>query len=86
MDILYQNFFKGHGYGWKGAYDLPLQEALTGAFDLRPFDCPLPVKIVMIFAEYMQRNYQNKFYSKAQNLIQHLTMEYNRILRIMTSL
>eukprot|EP00105_Crassostrea_gigas_P007217 XP_011421397.1 PREDICTED: uncharacterized protein Amidase [Crassostrea gigas] len=29
----------------------------------------------------MQRNYQNKFYSKAQNLIQHLTMEYNRILK-----
>ncbi|XP_052678957.1 amidase-like isoform X1 [Crassostrea angulata] len=79
----YQMMIKGngHGYGWKGAYDLPLQEALTGAFDLRPFDCPLPVKIVMIFAEYMQRNYQNKFYSKAQNLIQHLTMEYNRILK-----
>ena len=35
----------------------------------------------MIFSEYMQRNYQNKFYSKAQNLVQHLTMEYNKILK-----
>lgn len=75
------NFFKGHGYNWKGSYDLPLQEALAGAYNLRPFDCPLPVKIVMIFSEYMQRNYQNKFYGKAQNLVQHLTREYNRILK-----
>lgn len=79
----YQMMIKGngHGYNWKGSYDLPLQEALAGAYNLRPFDCPLPVKIVMIFAEYMQRNYQNKFYGKAQNLVQHLTMEYNRILK-----
>uniref|UniRef100_A0A8W8LHW4 Amidase domain-containing protein n=2 Tax=Magallana gigas TaxID=29159 RepID=A0A8W8LHW4_MAGGI len=79
----YQMMIKGngHGYNWKGSYDLPLQEALAGAYNLRPFDCPLPVKIVMIFSEYMQRNYQNKFYGKAQNLVQHLTREYNRILK-----
>nr|XP_022296050.1 uncharacterized protein LOC111105884 [Crassostrea virginica] len=79
----YQMMIKGNGqgYGWKGSHDLPLQEALSGAYNLRPFDCPLPVKVVMIFSEYMQRNYQNKFYSKAQNLVQHLTMEYNKILK-----
>ncbi|XP_061178945.1 amidase-like [Saccostrea echinata] len=71
----------GHGYSWKGTYDLPLQEALAGAYNLRPFDCPLPFKAVMLFSEYMQRNYQNKFYAKAQNLVQLLTMEYNRILK-----
>ncbi|XP_061179044.1 amidase-like [Saccostrea echinata] len=78
----YQTLMKGngHGYSWKGTYNLPLQEALAGAFNLRPFDCPLPVKIFMIFSEFMQRNYQNKFYAKGQNLIQYLTSEYNRIL------
>ena len=30
----------------------------------------------------MERNYQNKFYAKAQNLVQHLTSEYNRILEL----
>ena len=74
-------WFEGHGYGWKGLYNLPLQEAQARAFNLRPFDFPLPLKCVMIFSEYIQRNYQNKFYSKAQNLLQHLTGEYNRILK-----
>ncbi|XP_078310025.1 urethanase-like [Crassostrea virginica] len=79
----YQMIVKGngHGYGWKGLYNLPLQEAQARAFNLRPFDFPLPIKCVMIFSEYIQRNYQNKFYSKAQNLLQHLTGEYNRILK-----
>ncbi|XP_061167672.1 amidase-like [Saccostrea echinata] len=79
----YQTMVKGngHGYGWKGAYDLPLQEKLAGAFNLRPFDCPLPVKIIMLFSEYIQKEYQNKFYAKGQNLVQYLTMEYNRILK-----
>lgn len=35
----------------------------------------------MIFFEYMQRNYQNKFYGKVQNLVQYLMMEYNRIFK-----
>ncbi|XP_062599761.1 uncharacterized protein in nthA 5'region-like [Saccostrea cucullata] len=35
----------------------------------------------MLFSEYMQRNYQNKFYTKAQNLVQLLTREYNRVLK-----
>lgn len=73
-------YFEGHGYGWKGTYDLQLQEALAKAYNLRPFDCPMTLKIGMIFSEYIQRNYQNKFYSKAQNLVQHLAKEYNRIL------
>ncbi|XP_061179041.1 amidase-like [Saccostrea echinata] len=79
----YQTMVKGngHGYSWKGNYDLPFQEALARSYNLRPFDCPLPVKIVMIFAEFMQRNYQNKFYAKGQNLIQYLTMEYSRIFK-----
>nr|XP_034308110.1 amidase-like [Crassostrea gigas] len=79
----YQMMVKGngHGYGWKGTYDLQLQEALAKAYNLRPFDCPMTLKIAMIFSEYIQRNYQSKFYSKAQNLVQHLTKEYNRILK-----
>ncbi|XP_062577632.1 amidase-like [Saccostrea cucullata] len=83
LEGTYQESVKGngHGYGWKGTYDLPLQEHLTGAYNLRPFDCPIMVKILMVFSEFMQRNYQNKFYAKGQNLIQFLTSEYNRILK-----
>ncbi|XP_056000994.1 amidase-like [Ostrea edulis] len=79
----YQTMVKGngHGYGWKGTYDLPLQEALTGAYKNRPYDVPFAAQIVMIFSEYIQRNYQNKFYAKAQNLVQVLRREYDRILR-----
>nr|XP_022299774.1 uncharacterized protein LOC111108286 isoform X1 [Crassostrea virginica] len=80
----YHMLFKGNGngYGWKGQHDLQLQDALARGYNLRPFDCSLSVKIVKIISEYMERNYQNKFYAKAQNLVQHLTSEYNRILEL----
>ena len=60
---------------------MSLQEALAAAYNNRPYDIPFAVQIVMIFSEYMQRNYQNKFYAKAHNLVQYLTREYNRILK-----
>ncbi|KAJ8301885.1 hypothetical protein KUTeg_020872 [Tegillarca granosa] len=67
----------GNGNNWKGHYPLSLQEALARRYNLRPQDFPITVKLVSVFAEYMKRNYQNKFYAKCQNLGSMLTQAFD---------
>lgn len=79
----YNMMIKGNGNGqnWKGQYCLSMQEALTRSYNLRPHDFSMPCKLLSVFSEYMARNYQNKFYAKAQNLTRLLTQAYDQALR-----
>ncbi|XP_060081361.1 amidase-like [Ylistrum balloti] len=71
----------GNGQNWKGHYCLSMQEALARGYNLRPQDFSMPCKLLAVFSEYMSRNYQNKFYAKAQNLTRLLTQAYDQALR-----
>ncbi|KAJ8302071.1 hypothetical protein KUTeg_021058 [Tegillarca granosa] len=71
----------GSGYHWKGRYLETMQEAFARGYNNRPFDTSYPVKMSTIFGEYIKRNYQNKFYSKAQNLSRVLKDQYDKVLR-----
>ncbi|XP_033746014.1 amidase-like [Pecten maximus] len=79
----YNMMIKGNGNGqnWKGHYCLSMQEALARGYNLRPHDFSMPCKLLAVFSEYMARNYQNKFYAKAQNLTRLLTQAYDHALR-----
>ncbi|KAL3857308.1 hypothetical protein ACJMK2_011989 [Sinanodonta woodiana] len=70
----------GTGCHWKGFYPLSIQESLTRGFNLRPDDASDMFKAMMLFAAFIQKNYQNKFYSMAQNLNMMLTAAYNKVL------
>lgn len=78
----YNMMMKGNGFGmnWKGHYCTSTQEALTKGVNLRPHDFSMPCKMLAVFGEYMSRNYQNKFYSKCQNLNRLLTKAYDEAL------
>ncbi|KAK3102242.1 hypothetical protein FSP39_009856 [Pinctada imbricata] len=85
--IAYEGTYKtmiqgnGGGYNWKGIHGRSMQEFLAARRNLRPGDQAIACKSVGLFSEYMDRNYQNKFYSKAQNLTWKLTREYNKLLK-----
>ncbi|KAK3603257.1 hypothetical protein CHS0354_007588 [Potamilus streckersoni] len=70
----------GNGYHWKGYYSSSMQDALTRGFNLRPQDMSETFKGVVLFGAFIEKNYQNKFYSKAQNLNIMLTAAYNKVL------
>lgn len=74
-------FVAGTGYLWKGFYPVSLQEAIARGTHLRPFDLPINIKVRWILAEYLKRNYQNKFYAKAQNLVPALRQAYDTALK-----
>ena len=46
-----------------------------------PHSNSMPVKLTYTFAEYVHRNYENKFYAKAANLTRVLTKGYNDALK-----
>ncbi|OWF53896.1 Amidase [Mizuhopecten yessoensis] len=79
----YNMMIKGNGNGenWKGHYCTSMQEALARGYNLRPHDFSLPCKMLAVSCEYMVRNYQNKFYAKAQNLNRLLTQAYDQALQ-----
>lgn len=58
-----------------------MQEAFARGLFTRPYDMPQPLKKSCVMAEYIQRNYQNKFYAKAMNLVQVLTKAYDDVLK-----
>ncbi|XP_046329795.1 amidase-like isoform X2 [Haliotis rufescens] len=78
----YNCMVKGNGTGffWKGFYPISMQEAAYRGFAARPHDMSVVMKTVSLISEYINRNYQNKFYAKGQNLNMMLTSEYDRVL------
>lgn len=57
-----------------------MMEAHARGFNLRPHDMSVTTKIACVMGEYMSRNYQNKFYAKAQNAGQILSKAYDEAL------
>jgi amidase len=74
---------KGHGVGNNvpGYYPLGLQEAFARGFDTRLNDASDTVKLVLLLGEYLNRNYHNRYHSKAQNLRVLLRRAYDEALR-----
>ena len=58
-----------------------MQEAHARGFATRPHDMSFALKLVVIIAEYISKNYQNKFYAKSLNLTNVLTMAYDEALK-----
>ena len=56
-------------------------EAHARGMATRPYDISYSSKIMCIIAEYIGRNYQNKFYAKSLNLTNTLTMAYDQALK-----
>jgi amidase len=74
---------KGHGVGNNvaGYYPLGLQEAFARGFDTRLNDASDTVKLVLLLGDYLNRNYHNRYHSKAQNLRVLLRQAYDDALR-----
>ncbi|KAK3103297.1 hypothetical protein FSP39_018300, partial [Pinctada imbricata] len=70
----------GVGYGWKGFYPTSLAEKLASSSKSRPFEVSFPLKMMFMFGDYIERNYQKKFYCKAQNLRRVLCKAYDDVL------
>ena len=58
-----------------------MMEAHARGMATRPYDMSYSSKIMCIIAEYIGRNYQNKFYAKGLNLTNTLTMAYDQALK-----
>lgn len=69
------------GHQGLGHYPTSLQEALTRGSMLRPHDEPLTTKMMILWSEYIKRNYQSKFYGKAQNLRRVMVKAYDDVLK-----
>ena len=70
----------GYGYNHLGHYSTSLITALHKGCKARPDDIPSNVKAFAIFGAYLQENYGNYFYGKAQNLVPVLTAAYDKAL------
>jgi amidase len=74
---------KGHGVGNNvaGYYPLGMQEAFARGFDTRLNDASDTVKLVLLLGDYLNRNYHNRYHSKAQNLRVLLRRAYDAALQ-----
>ena len=62
-------------------YDTTLQEALSRGLKCHPNDVSKSVKFVRLIAKYLQEEYNNIFYGKAQNLGRVLCKAYDEALQ-----
>ena len=62
-------------------YDTTLQEALSRGLKCRSNDLSKSVKFVRLIAKYLQEEYNNIFYGKAQNLGRVLCKAYDEALQ-----
>ena len=53
---------------------------MTRGLALRPYDTSITTKLIALMGSYVEGLYQNKFYGKAQNLVQTLTKAYDKAL------
>jgi len=75
--------FKGYGAGtnWSGFYDVALLDHLAKSYKTRAHDFPLTVKNLILLGEYLKRQYNGRYYAKAQNLTQVLRNAYDSALK-----
>jgi len=62
-------------------YDTSLQEALSRGLKCRSNDLSKSVKFVRLISKYLQEDYNNVFYGKAQNLGRVLCKAYDEALQ-----
>jgi len=73
----------GAGFGTSSEmyYDTTLQEALSRGLKCRSNDLSKSVKLVRLITKYLQEDYNNIFYGKAQNLGRVLCKAYDEALQ-----
>src|SRR6516225_5059579 len=69
------------GTNWKGQYITSLLDFYGRSRRVRANDLSDTVKLVILLGQYMQDNYQGRYYAKAQNLSRVLTAAYDEALR-----
>jgi amidase len=69
------------GTNWKGQYTTSLLDFYGRSRRVRANDLSETVKLVILLGQYMQDNYQGRYYAKAQNLARTLRAAYDEVLR-----
>jgi amidase len=70
----------GVGSNWMGFYNTALADAVAHGMRSRPNDMSVTVKTVLLLGEYMRRNYNGRYYCKAQNLRAQMRKAYDDVL------
>ena len=65
------------GTNWKGHYTTSLLDFYGRSRRVRANDLSETVKLVILLGQYMQDNYQGRYYAKAQNLARVLRAAYD---------
>ncbi|XP_045193097.2 amidase-like isoform X2 [Mercenaria mercenaria] len=75
----YRCMFTGNGVGhhYKGYYAESMMTKLSQGYKMDARHLSEPVKSAVLFAEYIEKNYGNRFYGRAQNLNMKLTQAYD---------
>jgi amidase len=68
------------GTNWKGHYTTSLLDFYGRSRRVRASDLSETVKLVVLLGQYMQDNYQGRYYAKAQNLARMLRAGYDQAL------
>ena len=68
------------GTNWKGHYTTSLLDFYGRSRRVRANDLSETVKLVILLGQYMQDNYQGRYYAKAQNLARTLRAAYDEAL------
>jgi amidase len=69
------------GTNWKGHYTTSLLDFYGRSRRVRANDLSETVKLVILLGQYMQDNYQGRYYAKAQNLARMLRAAYDEQLK-----
>ncbi|MBI3029535.1 MAG: amidase [Candidatus Rokubacteria bacterium] len=69
------------GTNWKGHYTTSLLDFYGRSRRARANDLSETVKLVILLGQYMQDNYQGRYYAKAQNLARVLRAAYDEALK-----
>jgi amidase len=69
------------GTNWKGHYTTSLLDFYGRSRRVRANDLSETVKLVVLLGQYMQDNYQGRYYAKAQNLARVLRAAYDEQLK-----
>ncbi|MBE3569640.1 MAG: amidase [Bacillales bacterium] len=71
----------GMGTNWKGHYSTKLLDAFGKARKIRANEFAETVKLTMLLGQYMQEQYNGKYYAIAQNLARTLKQAYDNALK-----
>lgn len=70
----------GGGYHYKGYYGESIMSKLASGYKMEARQLSDPMKLVLLFGKYIEKNYGNRFYGRAQNLNMKLTRAYDQAL------